>query len=229
MYNDKLVSLKTPETCESFTDALSELVRQGAQQIIAQAVETELKEFLLDYQDLKDDQGRQAAVRNGYLPQRTVMTGIGSVEIQVPKVRDRSERGIKFNSRLLPPYLKRSQSVEELLPWLYLKGVSTGDFSKALTSLLGAQAPGLSANTISRLKVKWMDKHQQWQQRSIAQERYIVGRWSVLQSLRRRRSPMHSDHSWSHRDRGQRTGGIGSWISWGYVQKWCMRKHQATF
>jgi putative transposase len=173
MTNDKLVSLKTPETGETFTDALSELVRTGARQIIAQAVESELNEFLLQYQDLKDEQGRQAVVRNGYLPQRTVMTGVGGVEIQVPKVRDRSGKGIKFNSLLLPPYLKRSQSVEELLPWLYLKGVSTGDFSEALGSLLGEKAPGLSANTISRLKTKWVGEHQQWQQRSLSPKRYV--------------------------------------------------------
>jgi putative transposase len=156
-----MVSLKTPETGETFTDALSELVRTGARQIIAQAVESELNEFLSQYQDHKDEQGRQAVVRNGYLPQRTVMTGVGGVEIQVPKVRDRSGRGIKFNSLLLTPYLKRSQSVEELLPWLYLKGVSTGDFSEALGALLGEKAPGLSANTISRLKTKWVGEHQQ--------------------------------------------------------------------
>jgi putative transposase len=173
MDNDNLVSLKTPESPETFTDALSELVRQGARQIIAQAVETELQEFLLQYQDLKDDQGRQAIVRNGYLPERTVMTGVGAVEIQVPKVRDRSRRGIKFNSMLLPPYLKRSQSVEEVLPWLYLKGISTGDFSEALASLLGDKAPGLSANTISRLKTKWTGEHQQWQQRSLSPKRYV--------------------------------------------------------
>lgn len=83
---------------------MSELVRQDARQIIAQAVEAELKEFLAQYQSLKDDQGRQAVVRNGYLPERTIVTGVGEVEIQVPKVRDRRGSGIKFNSSLLPPY-----------------------------------------------------------------------------------------------------------------------------
>jgi transposase-like protein len=130
MNNDNLIALQTPEPSASFNDALSELVRQGARQIIAQAVEAEFQEFLTQYQCLKDDQGRQAVVRNGYLPERTIMTGVGAVEIQVPKVRDRSGSGIKFNSSLLPPYLKRSQSVEEVLPWLYLKGVSTGTLQK---------------------------------------------------------------------------------------------------
>ncbi len=173
MNNDNVIAFQAPESSESFNDALSELVRQGARQIIAQAVEAELKEFLAQYQSLKDEQGRQAIVRNGYLPERTIMTGIGEVEIQVPKVRDRNGSGIKFNSSLLPPYLKRSQSVEEVLPWLYLKGVSTGDFSEALASLLGAQAKGLSASTISRLKAQWIEEHQQWQKRSLVGKRYV--------------------------------------------------------
>jgi transposase-like protein len=173
MNTDNVIALQPPETTESFNDALTELVRRGARQIIAQAVETELQEFLQQYQDLKDNQGRHAVVRNGYLPPRTIVTGVGEVEIQVPKVRDRSGSGIKFNSLLLPPYLKRAQSVEEVLPWLYLKGVSTGDFSEALASLLGAQASGLSASTISRLKTKWLDEHNQWQKRSLVGKRYV--------------------------------------------------------
>ena len=176
MNKDNVIALQpieTIETTESFNDALTQLVRQGARKIIAQAVEAELQEFLQSYQDLKDDQGRQAVVRNGYLPQRTIVTGVGAVEVQVPKVRDRSGSGIKFNSLLLPPYLKRSQSVEEVLPWLYLKGVSTGDFSEALASLLGAQAQGLSASTISRLKAKWIEEQRQWQKRTLAGNRYV--------------------------------------------------------
>jgi putative transposase len=112
-------------------------------------------------------------VRNGYLPQRTITTGVGEVEVQVPKIRDRTGSGIKFNSLLLPPYLKRSRSVEEVLPWLYLKGVSTGDFAEALRSLLGDEAKGLSANTISRLKGKWSNEHKQWQQRSLKSKHYV--------------------------------------------------------
>lgn len=173
MSNDNLIAFQDPESSASFNDALSELVRKGARQIIAQAVEAELAEFLTQYQSLKDNQGRQAVVRNGYLPERTIVTGVGAVEIQVPKVRDRSGSGIKFNSTLLPPYLKRAQSVEEVLPWLYLKGISTGDFSEALASLLGANAEGLSASTISRLKAKWIEEHQQWQKRSLAGKRYV--------------------------------------------------------
>lgn len=173
MNNDNVIALQPAKTTESFNDALSELVRQGARQIIAQAVEAELAEFLAQYQNLKDEQGRQAVVRNGYLPERTVVTGVGEVEIQLPKTRDRSGSGIKFNSLLLPPYLKRSRSVEEVLPWLYLKGVSTGDFSEALASLLGTQAQGLSSSTISRLKAKWIEEHQHWQKRSLLGKHYV--------------------------------------------------------
>jgi putative transposase len=173
MSQDNLIEFKTPEPSASFSDALTALVRQGARQIIAQAVEAELAEFLGQYQDLKDEQGRQAVVRNGYLPERTVRTGVGKVEVQVSKVRDRTRQGIKFNSALLPPYLKRSLSVEEMLPWLYLKGVSTGDFAEALSALLGAQAAGLSSSTISRLKAKWVEEHQDWQKRSLQGKRYV--------------------------------------------------------
>lgn len=173
MTQDNLVKFKTPETPENFSDALSDLIRSGAQKIIAQAVEAELNELLRAHQGLRDDSGRQAVVRNGYLPARTIMTGVGEVEVQVPKVRDRSGSGIKFNSLLLPPYLKRSRSVEEVLPWLYLKGISTGDFGEALSALLGPEAKGLSSATISRLKTKWQSEHQDWQGRSMRHKRYV--------------------------------------------------------
>ena len=186
MTQDNLVKFKTPETTESFSDALSDLIRSGAQQIIAQAVEAELNELLNAHKDLCDSSGRQAVVRNGYLPARTITTGVGEVEVQVPKVRDRSGSGIKFNSTLLPPYLKRSRSVEEVLPWLYLKGISTGDFAEALSALLGPEAKGLSPATISRLclgahslapqsdagshrKARWKQEHSVWQSRSLKQ------------------------------------------------------------
>ena len=173
MTQDNLVEFKTPETSERFSDALSDLVRQGARQIIAQAVEAELSEFLSQYQCLRDESGRQGVVRNGYLPARTITTGVGEVDVQVPKVRDRTGSGIKFNSLLLPPYLKRSRSVEEVLPWLYLKGISTGDFGEALSALLGPEAKGLSAATISRLKTKWQQEHKDWQGRSLRHKRYV--------------------------------------------------------
>lgn len=172
MTQDNLVKFKTPESSGNFSDALSNLIRSGAQQIIAQTVEAELNELLREHQGLRDDSGRRAVVRNGYLPARTITTGVGEVEVQVPKVRDRSGSGIKFNSLLLPPYLKRARSVEEVLPWLYLKGVSMGDFSEALSALPGPETKGLSSATISRLKAKWQAEHSAWQTRSMRHKRY---------------------------------------------------------
>ncbi len=173
MSQDNLISFKQLDSPTEFSDALTELVRQGARQIIAQAVEAELNEFLSPYQEASDEHGRQKVVRNGYLPKRSITTGVGEVEIQVPKVRDRSGSGIKFNSKLLPPYLKRAASVEEVLPWLYLKGISSGDFSEALAALLGPETKGLSASTIGRLKASWVEEHQQWQQRDLSKQRYV--------------------------------------------------------
>lgn len=109
-------------------DPLHALLRDGARELIAQAVEAELQVLLDQHVGAVLPDGRQAVVRNGYLPERTVQTGIGDVTVKVPKVRDRSGSGIKFSSALLPPYLKRAKSIDELLPWLYLKGISTGDY-----------------------------------------------------------------------------------------------------
>ena len=110
---------------------------------MAQAIEAEVTGLLAQYADRRDAQGRHAVVRNGSLPEREIQTGIGTVRVKVPRVRDRSGTGIRFHSALLPPYVRRSNSLEALLPWLYLKGVSTGDFTEALQALLGADAPGL--------------------------------------------------------------------------------------
>ncbi|MDI5889483.1 IS256 family transposase [Halomonas rhizosphaerae] len=171
MTNSTLRALSQPEP--QVTDPLHELLRQGARDLIAKAVEAELATFLSQYADQRLDDGRQAVVRNGYLPERTVQTGIGDVSVQVPKVRDRSGGGARFNSSLLPPYLKRARSIEELIPWLYLKGISTGDYQEALAALLGDQAKGLSANTVSRLKKQWEEEHTEWRQRDLADRRYV--------------------------------------------------------
>ena len=171
MTQSTLRALSQPE--EQVTDPLTELLRSGARELIAQAVEAELQVLLEQHAEHRLPDGRKAVVRNGYLPERTVQTGIGNVEIKVPKVRDRSGSGVRFNSALVPPDLKRARSVEELLPWLYLKGVSTGDYQDALAALLGDQAKGLSANTISRLKQHWIDDHRRWCQRDLSQKRYV--------------------------------------------------------
>ena len=155
------------------TDPLTEVLRQGAQRLLAQAIEAEVETLLSTYADARDEHGRQAVVRNGYLPERQVQTGIGAVPVRVPRVRDRSGQGIRFHSSILPPYVRRSKSVEDLLPWLYLKGVSTGDFSEALESLLGPDAPGLSASTISRLKETWQSEFKAWQGRDLSSKQYV--------------------------------------------------------
>jgi putative transposase len=171
MSQSTLRVLSQPENEE--TDPLHALLRAGARELIAQAVEAELASFLEGVAGQRLEDGRQAVVRNGYLPERTVQTGVGEVEVRVPKVRDRSGGGARFNSNLLPPYLKRARSIEELIPWLYLKGVSTGDYQEALAALLGDGAKGLSANTVSRLKQGWIDEHRAWSQRDLTERRYV--------------------------------------------------------
>lgn len=171
MSNSTLQAVTQPAA--GATDPLHELLRKGARDLIAKAVEAELSTFLEQYADKTLEDGRRAVVRNGYLPERTVQTGIGDVAVKVPRVRDRSGDGITFSSALLPPYLKRARSIEELIPWLYLKGVSTGDYQEALAALLGDQAKGLSANTVSRLKKQWEDEHADWQKRDLSDRRYV--------------------------------------------------------
>ena len=156
-------------------DVLTEILRQGAQNMLGQAVRDEVARYLAERADLVDDQGHQQVVRNGYLPQRPVMTGIGSVEVQQPRVRDRraAHEREKFTSSILPPYLRKTRSMEQLLPWLYLKGISTGDFAEALQALLGENAKGLSATTITRLKSIWETEYQTFSKRSLADKHYV--------------------------------------------------------
>ncbi len=156
-------------------DPLTDILRNGARDLLAHAVEAEVAELLTVHAHLADEQGRRRLVRHGHLPEREVMTGIGPVPVKVPRVRDRSNEveKIRFTSTLLPPYLRRTKSVEELLPWLYLKGISTGDFSEALASLLGPEADGLSSSTISRLKTDWWAEYERWCRRDLSAKRYV--------------------------------------------------------
>jgi len=170
MSKDNVISLEKPE---ENADLLTGLLRAGARELITQAVHAELTEFLTRYEDVMDSLGRRQVVRNGYLPQREIMTGIGPVDIQVPKTRDKGGHGLHFRSELLPPYIKRTKSVETVLPWLYLKGISTGDFSEALAALLGKNAQGLSAGTISRLKQCWVNEYDDWRLRDLSKESYV--------------------------------------------------------
>lgn len=172
MQEDNLVAYRNPGVALPVADPLTEVLRRGARKLLQEAIEAEAAAMIGQYQELKDEQGRQRVVRNGHLPERTIQTGIGAVAVKAPRVRDRAGE-LKFSSSILPPYLRRTRSLEELLPWLYLKGLSTSDFSSALTALLGKDAPGLSANTISRLKEVWKSEHEQWARRSLSGKEYV--------------------------------------------------------
>jgi len=168
-----VIKLTQPGT---FADSLTEILRNGAHALLAQAVEVEVADFLSRYAGLKTETGRQRVVRHGHLPERAIMTGIGPVMVRCPRVRDRVGEGaerIHFSSAILPPYARRSKSLEVLIPILYLKGISTGDFEQALQALLGKDAGGLSASTIGRLKDAWSDEHARWSGRDLKAKRYV--------------------------------------------------------
>ena len=173
MKQDTVIEIKKPETF--IDDPLTELVRQGARDILFKALEIEIDSFISLYADLKDDQGRKRITRNGYLPKRDIQTGIGPVSVKVPRSRDRQKdvEKIRFHSSIVPVYLKKTRSIEALIPWLYLKGISTGDFTEALSALVGRDAPGLSASTISRLKTIWEKEYQEWQSRDLSEKHYV--------------------------------------------------------
>jgi transposase-like protein len=143
---------------------------------LAQAVQEEVETFIREHAHLRDENDRARIVRNGYLPERDVQTGVGPVRVKAPRVRDRSgvkDEPIRFSSKILPRYLRRSKSLEELIPWLYLKGVSTGDFKDALAAILGRDAPGLSPSTIARLKDVWRGEHEAWRKRDLSGKEYV--------------------------------------------------------
>ena len=175
MPNDNVVRLIQPG---AFDDPLTEVLRNGARSLLAQAVEAEVADFLAKHAECKTEDGRTRIVRHGHLPEREVMTGIGPVPVKQPRVRDRGATvddpgRIRFSPTILPPYMRRSKSIETLLPILYLKGISTGDFSEALAALLGKDAAGLSASAIGRLKDGWQDEHAAWQKRDLSMRRYV--------------------------------------------------------
>lgn len=156
---------------------MTEVLRAGAQKLLAEAVEAEVASYIARYVDLRDQDGRRVVVRNGHKDERKIQTGIGPVKVRQPRVDDRrtdeSGQRIRFTSEILPPYLRRTKSIEELIPWLYLKGISTGEFSEALTALLGPEAPGLSASTVVRLKEVWQQEYEAWSKRSLAGKQYV--------------------------------------------------------
>jgi transposase-like protein len=153
---------------------LSEILRAGAQRLLTQAIEDEVTDWIESRANLTNEAGHRQVVRNGRLPKRAILTGLGPMEVEQPRVLDRrpKDEAEFFSSKVLPPYLRKTKSLEELIPWLYLKGISTGDFSEALAALVGPQAKGLSASTVVRLKSIWEEEFQEWNQRSLEGKQY---------------------------------------------------------
>src|SRR5881398_2719917 len=173
MIQDNVVKLIQPA---EFSDPLTEVLREGARALLAQAVEAEVAAFLAGHANRQTEDGRQRLVRHGHRPERKIMTGLGPVPVRAPHIRERTGAGasrIRFTSAILPPYARRSKSLEVLIPILYLKGVSSGDFEDALSALLGPDAGGLSASSIARLKDAWSDEHARWSKRDLSAKRYV--------------------------------------------------------
>jgi len=161
-------------------DVLTEILHDGAQRLLTQAIDIEVQQWICARTHLMDDRGHRQVVRNGFLPQRSILSGVGPIEIKQPRVRDRrprngppGEAAERFTSKILPPYLRKTKAIEELIPWLYLKGISTNDFPEALQALLGIEAGGLSPSTITRLTESWQEEHRQWSTRSLAGKHYV--------------------------------------------------------
>ncbi|MGH8168334.1 MAG: IS256 family transposase [Woeseiaceae bacterium] len=175
---------------ESVRDELTELIREGARKLIAEGLEVEVGELLATLSERRDAAGRAAVVRNGYQPERAIQTGVGPVTVKVPKVRSRDGEPVSFRSALVPPYVRKSASLQAALPWLYLKGISTGEMAPALEVLVGAQAKGFSAGTVSRLKLKWRDDYTAWRHRRLDKDRWVYvwadGIYSGLRAERQR-------------------------------------------
>jgi putative transposase len=176
MEEDTLVRLPRPGASVT-DDPLLEVLRLGARRMLQQVIEAEIEAFLAAHAELEDGHGRRRLVRNGHAPERDIQTGIGSIAVRRPKLRDRGDGAgaerIRFTSKVLPPFLRRTRNIEELLPWLYLKGISTGQFEEALTALLGPDAPGLSASAVRRLVASWQVEHERWQRRDLDTRHYV--------------------------------------------------------
>ena len=170
-----MIDLEKPE--QIIENHLSELLRVKAKAIFREALELEMEVFMKEYQSYRLSDGRQRVVRYGYHQDREIQTGIGPESLRVPRSKDRqcssSEETVRFSSKLIPPYLRRSKSIEELIPWLYLKGISTGGFQEALEVILGKGAPVLSSATVSRLKSSWYEDWKAWIQRDLSQSHYV--------------------------------------------------------
>ena len=170
MQKDLIFREKDPQ--EHFGRVLEQTLKEGAQRLLQQAIENEVQEYLDGYRDMKTEDGRRSVVRNGYLPERSVLTGIGPISLKQPRVRDK-EKKRPFASAILPPYMRRTPSVEAVVSALYLKGISTSSFPEALEALLGENAKGLSPTNVVRLKESWEAEYKEWGQRSLFGKHYV--------------------------------------------------------
>lgn len=164
---------KTEEEDRGRTDALTDLIRSGAQQLLTQALQAEVTDLLATYADQRNEQGRARVVLSGHHPKRDIQTGIGPVTVQVPKVRSRQGKPVTFHSALVPPYVRKTASLEAAIPWLYLKGISTGEMQPALEVLVGPEAKGLSASTVARLKQIWREEYVSWRHRRLDADQWV--------------------------------------------------------
>jgi len=198
-------------------DVLTDILRAGAQRLLAQAIEAEVSEWIASHAELKNAEGHRQVVRNGHLPKRTITTGVGLIEVEQPRVLDRRTRNEAdpFSSKILPPYLRKTKSLEELIPWLYLKGVSTGDFNEALTALVGPNCPGLSASDRHTTESMLGRRIPGMEQESLGREavRLPVGRRRAFQHPLGRRSAVHPGIDGRHVRRPQRVDRRGRRLS----------------
>jgi transposase-like protein len=174
-YTDKTTA--TP-TLGDFASALEEVLHKGAQKMLQVAIEIEVQQYIEKHQEELDEHGHRIVVRNGYLPERELLTGIGPVKVKQPRIDDRKLRkkneGTEgFSSSILPKYLRKIPSIDNLIPALYLKGISTNDFPQALSAILGKEADGLSATTVVRLKRQWEKQYREWAKRDLSDKEYV--------------------------------------------------------
>jgi len=169
-----IIALRQPESVD---DPLTEIARDGARRMLAAALRAEADAFVAQHAEEVLPDGRQRVVRHGYGPERSIQTGIGALDVRRPKVRDRAagpaDEKVRFSSAILPKWARRSRSLDALLPVLYLRGISTGDFREALSAILGADAPNLSPSVISRLTEGWQQEYDRWQRRDLSARRYV--------------------------------------------------------
>ena len=163
------------QAAQGASDVLTDILRAGAQKMLKAAIDQEVSDYINERTDIVDENGHRLVVRNGSLPEREILTGVGPIAVSQPRVRDKRSPANRelLTAGILPKYLRKTKSIEELIPWLYLKGISTNDFPEALQSLLGMDAKGLSASTVTRLKAVWEDEYAEWSKRSLAGKRYV--------------------------------------------------------